>query len=303
MTAGRVVVVGSINLDLLIRLPRLPAPGETVVGGALTREHGGKGANQAVAAARAGASVHLVGAVGAADGRDSLEELVASGVDVSWVRRCDEPTGHAVVQVADDTGENQIAVAPGANAAVSAADVAAALGALTLSPADVVALSCELPGAPLRLAADLARQAGAGLVVNPAPADPASLELLTGAIATPNERELAVLTGGAGRSADDAAMALSDRTGGPVVVTLGARGALLASAGSIEHFAAPEVRVRDTTGAGDTLTGVLAASLADGLELRAAVRRAVAAASLAVTRDGARAGLPTAAQIDRLLAD
>jgi ribokinase len=303
VTAGRVVVVGSINLDLRIRLPRLPAPGETVVGGVLTREHGGKGANQAVAAARAGARVHLVGAVGSADSEDSLAELMASGVDVSWVRRCDEPTGHAVVQVADDTGENQIAVAPGANAAVSPADVGAALSALTLTPADVVALSCELPGAPLRLAADLARQAIARLVVNPAPADRASLELLTGAIATPNERELAVLTGGAGRSADDAALSLSDRTGGPVLVTLGARGALLANAGSAEHFAAPDVRVRDTTGAGDTLTGVLAASLAYGLELRVAVRRAVAAASLAVTRDGARSGLPTAAQIDRLLAD
>jgi ribokinase len=303
MAAARVVVVGSINLDLILRLPRLPTPGETVLGGVLSRQHGGKGANQAVAAATAGATVHLVGAVGQTDGQHSLDVLAAAGVNVSWVRRRPEPTGHAVVLVADDSGENQIAVAPGANAAVSADDVDAALGDLALGPDDVVVLSCELATAPLRLAASLARWAGARLVVNPAPADPASLELLTGAVATPNERELAVLTGETGGSADEAALSLSGRTGGPVVVTLGERGALLADSGYIAHFAAPEVRARDTTGAGDTVTGVLAASLAHGHELRVAVRRAVAAASLAVTRDGARAGLPTAAEIDRLLED
>jgi ribokinase len=300
--AGRVVVVGSVNVDLVLRLPRLPARGETVLGGAVTRQHGGKGANQAVAAARAGAHAHLVGAVGSADGQDSVDDLAASGVDVTWVRRAGEPTGLAVVQVADDTGENQIAVASGANAAVSVDDVDAALSALELGPADVVVLSCELAAAPLRLAADLARWTGARLVVNPAPADPDCIDLLIGAIATPNERELAVLTAAPGRPADEAAVALSDRTGGPVVVTLGARGALLAEAGLLEHVPAHHVVVRDTTGAGDTLTGVLAASLAQGRDLRAAVQRAVVAGTLAVTREGARAGMPTAAEIDRLLA-
>jgi ribokinase len=301
VAAGRVVVVGSINVDLVLRLPRLPAPGETVLGGALTRQHGGKGANQAVAAARAGARAYLIGAVGSADGQDSVDELAVSGVDVSWVGRAGEPTGLAVVQVADDTGENQIAVASGANATVSADDVDAALRALDLGPADVVVLSCELPGAPLRLAADVARSTGARLVVNPAPADPDCLELLASAVATPNERELAVLTGADG-PVGAAAVALSDRTGGPVVVTLGARGALLAYSRQLEHVAAYQVVARDTTGAGDTLTGVLAASLAQGRELRAAVRRAVVAAGLSVTREGARAGLPNAAEIDALLA-
>jgi ribokinase len=301
VAAGRVVVVGSINVDIVLRLPRLPAPGETVLGGALTRQHGGKGANQAVAAARAGARAYLVGAVGSADGQDSVDELAASGVDVSWVRRAGEPTGVAVVQVAGDTGENQIAVASGANAAVSAHDVEAALSALELGPADVVVLSFELPAAPLRLAADVARGSGARLVVNPAPADTHRLDLLASAVATPNERELAVLTA-ADRPVGDAAVALSDRTRGPVVVTLGARGALLADSGVLEHVVAHQVVARDTTGAGDTLTGVLAASLAQGRELRAAGRRAVAAAALAVTREGARAGMPTAAEIDQLLA-
>jgi ribokinase len=302
VAAGRVIVVGSINLDLIIRLPRLPGPGETVVGGVLTRQHGGKGGNQAVAAARAGATVHLIGAVGASDGDDSVDALAEAGVDVTGIRRCDEPTGHAVVQVAAGTGENQIAVAPGANALVSADDVGTSLRGLELGAADVVVLSCELPGMPLRLAADLARGTGARLVVNPAPAGADCLDLLAGAIATPNEHELAVLAGGPSRPAAEGAAALSDRTGGPVVVTLGPRGALLADSGRLEHFGAPEVHARDTTGAGDTLTGALAAGLAQGHELRIAVRRAVAAASLAVTREGARAGMPTAAEIDRLLA-
>jgi ribokinase len=297
-----VVVVGSINLDLLVRLPRLPAPGETVLGGVLTRQHGGKGANQAVAAARAGASVYLVGAVGAADGREAVDNLAASGVDVAWVRRSGKPTGHAVVLVADDTGENQIAVAPGANAALSADDVDTALAALELGPDHVVVLSLELENAPLRLAADRARRAGARLVVNPAPARADCVDLLVGAVATPNERELTVLTGEGSQPAREGALALSDRTGGPVVVTLGARGALLADSGLAERFDAYHVKTRDTTGAGDTFTGVLAASLAAGHELRPAVRRAVAAAALAVTRDGARAGMPTAAEIDGLLA-
>jgi ribokinase len=301
VTAGRVIVVGSINVDLVLRLPRLPGPGETVLGGTLSRRHGGKGANQAVAAARADAPAYLVGAVGSADGQDSIDELAASGVDVRWVRRSAEPTGLAVVHVADDTGENQIAVASGANAAVSVDDVDAALSALELGPADVVVLSCELATAPLLLAADLARWTGARLVVNPAPADPDCIDLLAGAIATPNERELAVLTADAVQPAAEAALELSDRTGGPVVVTLGARGALLAESGLLEHFAAHEVVVRDTTGAGDTLTGVLAASLAQDYELRAAVRRAVAAAALTVAVEGARAGMPTGTEIDRLL--
>jgi ribokinase len=155
---------------------------------------------------------------------------------------------------------------------------------------------------PLRRAADLARSTSARLVVNPAPATAECADLLAGAVATPNERELAALTADAGQPPAEGAVALSDRTGGPVVVTLGARGALLACCGLVEHVGAYKVQVRDTTGAGDTLTGVLAAGLAQGLELPATVRRAVAAAALAVTQDGARSGMPTAAEIDQLMA-
>lgn len=296
-------MVGSINTDLIMRLPRLPAPGETVLGGVLSRQHGGKGANQAVAAARAGATVYLVGAVGAADGRDSLDAVAAEHVDVTHVLRGDAPTGHAVVLVDERSGENQIAVAPGANALVSVDHVDAALTALEPGRDDVVVLSFELPRTSVRRAADLARWSGARLVVNPAPARPADADALTGALVTPNAGELATLAGrpdsaGGPRAA---AVALSRRTGAPVVVTLGADGAMLADSGAVEHVPAHRVQVRDTTGAGDTLTGVLAASLAQGHGLDAAVRRAVAAAGLAVTQEGARAGMPTAAAIDRLL--
>jgi ribokinase len=300
VAAARVIVIGSINRDLIVRLPRLPAPGETVAGGVLSREHGGKGANQAVAAARAGAAVILIGAVGAADGDDSLDALRAERVDVTHVLRCDAPTGTAVVLVDERTAENQIAVAPGANERVSAEHVGSALSALEVGPADVVVLSFELPHPPLRLGADHTYRAGARLVVNPAPACPDYADVLSGALVTPNAAELASLTSEPGPRG--AALALAARTGQPVLLTLGAEGALLADSGEATRFPAHEVAARDTTGAGDTVTGVLAASLVQGHDLLTAVRRAVAAAALAVTQEGARAGMPSAAEIDRLLA-
>jgi ribokinase len=302
--AGRVIVVGSVNLDLVMRVPRLPAAGETVLGGTFSRHHGGKGANQAVAAARAGALVHLVGAVGAADGQGSLDALAADGVGVQHVLRCHDATGCAFVLVDERTAENQIAVASGANATLPPEHVRTSLTALRPTPADVLVLSFELPAAPLRAAAELAAWTGTRLLVNPAPAAPDYSDLLTGAISTPNAGELAALTSAAAQSDPRAAAAvLARRTGAPVAVTLGADGALLVEdTGRAEHFPAHRVQVADTTGAGDTLTGVLAASLADGLQLRAGLRRAVAAAALAVTKPGAREAMPTATGIDELLA-
>jgi ribokinase len=323
---GRVIVVGSINVDLVMRLPRLPAAGETVLGGVLGRHQGGKGANQAVAAARAGAHVHMIGAVGAQDGQDCVRELAAEGVDVTYVMRCDGPTGHAAVLVDAASGENQIAVAAGANDLVTVDLVDEAMQALEPGPDDVVVLSFELPDTPLLLAADLARYGGARLVVNPAPARPDLADVLAAAITTPNQHELAAylpdsglgpgsrlgpgsgldpdsgLDPGSGLGTAAAARALGARTGGPVLVTLGAEGALLAVDDHTEHFPGHRVDAVDTTGAGDTLTGVLAASLAAGAPLRPSVRRAIAAAALAVTGPGARTAMPAAAAIDALLA-
>jgi ribokinase len=304
---GRVIVVGSINVDVVMRLPRLPAPGETVAGGVAARHHGGKGANQAVAAARAGVGVHMVGAVGAGDGEDEVAALGSEGITVSGVARCEAPTGLAAVLVDATSGENQIALAAGANDLVTPAQVRDSLSALGLMPADVVVLSFELPEAPLRAAAAAARDAGARLVVNPAPAREGFASLLAAAIATPNTPELAALVTQCGlpggMTSQAAAVALARHTGGAVVATMGADGALLAGTdtGQAEHFAGHLVAAVDTTGAGDTLTGVLAAGLAQGYDLRASVRRAVAAAALAVTQPGARAGMPTLAEIERLL--
>ncbi len=316
---GRVVVLGAVNVDLVMRLPALPAPGQTVLGGELGRADGGKGANQAVAAARAGAQTHLVGAVGADDGAQSVAALAAEGVHVGAVACLAGATGHAFVLV-DDDGENQIAVASGANALVSADHVLAALGDLNLTAADVLVLSFEMPAAALRAAAGAAAEAGCQLVVNPAPARPRSLDLLAGAIATPNVHELATLAtelasaglpgatapepGAAAPQAGTVALALARATGSVVVVTVGSGGALLAdpARGAPLHVAGHRVAVRDTTGAGDTFTGVLAASLAGGHDLVAAAGRAVAASALAVMAHGARAGMPTAAEIDALIA-
>jgi ribokinase len=302
---GRVIVVGSVNVDLVMRLPQLPAPGETVTGGTLARHDGGKGANQAVAAARAGAATFFVGAVGAADGQPSVDALVADGVDATAIERLNAPTGHAFVLVDSDRGENQIAVAAGANALVPPGHVTAALSVLSLGPGDVLVLSFELPAAALQAAADSARSAGIEMVVNPSPVLPRSLDLLTGAVITPNAGELAAIARLAGLSPaepDATASAVARRTGAPVIVTLGPDGALLARSGYTEHFPGYRVAVRDTTGAGDTFTGVLAANLAAGQPLPDCVARAVAASALAVTRDGARPGMPTAAAVDEFLA-
>lgn len=309
MNPGRVVVVGSVNIDLVMRLPALPAAGQTVLGGVLSRHEGGKGANQAVAAARAGGRVHFVGAVGADDGGPSVAALAAAGIDVTAVERVSAPTGHAFVLVRDDgSGENQIAVASGANAAVNSEQVTAALRALELTAADVVMLSFELPAGGLRAAGAAARSAGSQLVVNPAPMRPRFLDLLSGAVATPNAGELAEIAAELGLGQDartPAARAaeVASRLGGRVIVTAGPQGAALAGGGATEQFPGHRVAVRDTTGAGDTFTGVLAASLAAGGTMPASVARAVAASALAVTREGARDGMPTAAAIDAALAE
>jgi ribokinase len=279
----RVLVVGSVNVDLVVHAGRLPGPGETVAGGRLERSGGGKGANQAVAAARAGAAVALVGAVGDDDlGADALAELRDDGVDVAAVPQLEGVATGVALIVVDGEGRNQIAVASGANHEVSAAHVRAAEVA-----ADAVVASFELLDEPVLAAAEVARAAGCPLVVNPAPARPLEHALLAlHPIVTPNQREAAELTGR--EEPEAAARALTDLTGAPVVITLGERGALVADGAGSQHVPAPAVRAVDTTGAGDVFNGVLATELARGHELRAAVTTAVAAAARSVTKRGAR---------------
>lgn len=304
---GTVVVVGAINVDLVVAAPRLPGPGETVVGGGLQTFGGGKGANAAVAAARAGATVRLIGAVGADDtGTAALAELRADGVDVSDVAVLDgESTGVALI-VVDDRGENQIAVGAGANAAVTADHVRRALRA-ALATAGCVLVSTEIPAAAVSAAVEEATAAGVPCVLNPAPVLPVVAELVRfGPILTPNESELGdlarMLDIAVDDSSGDQARQVVARSRQPVIVTLGGDGVLLVLAGGDDQrVTARPVTVRDTTGAGDTFNGVLAARLAAGDQLAAAVPVAVAAASLSVTQVGARGGMPTGAEIDAFL--
>jgi ribokinase len=282
----RVLVVGSINVDLVVHADRLPAAGETVAGGRLERSGGGKGANQAVAAARDGADVSLVGAVGDDDfGTEALAALRAEGVGVTAVARLGGVATGVALIVVDRDGGNQIAVASGANHEVTAGHVRAAAAAAARP--GCVLTGFELLDEPVLAAARAAREAGCALVVNPAPARPLGPELCElRPLLTPNEHEAAELSGE--QDPEAAARALAARTGAPVVITLGERGALVADAAGSELVRAPSVRAVDTTGAGDAFNGVLAAGLARGHDLRGAVEAAVGAAARSVTRAGAR---------------
>jgi ribokinase len=287
--SGRVCVVGSVNVDLVVAVDHLPAPGETVLGGRYATHDGGKGANQAVAAARAGARVTFIGAVGSDDhGRRAEASLHADGIDLVRLRHVDEePTGVALV-VVGPRGENQIAVAPGANDAWHLDDEDRS----SIAGADVLLTNHEVPAALVLDALRVAHAAGVTTILNPAPARGLPAELLRlGPILTPNEHELVVAIGN-----DDSPTALGElaaRHAGPIIVTQGAAGALLASEGREQRFAGrPAAEVVDTTGAGDTFNGVLAAWLADGATLDDAIRAANIAASISVGFAGARAGMP-----------
>jgi ribokinase len=302
--AGRVIVVGSVNEDLVVTTERLPGPGETVIGGRFAQHHGGKGGNQAVAAARLGARTVFIGAVGGdAFGSTARAALEDEGVDVSGLLTLSrEATGVALI-VVDEAGENVIAVAGGANAALDSVQVRAALKRLELKKADVVLVGHEIRTGATHEALRVARLAGATTILNPAPAhglERPTLELAD--ILTPNEGELATLVGGRARPSAQAKRLLGDEPGDrAVLVSLGANGTLLIDGKRSRAMAAPKVEVVDTVGAGDTLNGALAAGLAAGLDLVEAARRAGVAASLAVTRPGARGGMPTAAALEAAL--
>ena len=289
---SQVLVIGSINVDLVVAVPHLPHPGETVLGSRFERHFGGKGANQAVAAARAGAEVTMLGAVGRdAYGDESLAALATEGIDVSRVRRVDEPTGVALITV-DANGENQIAVAPGANRLVVEAEPDLA----DPPPGTVLLASLEVPMAAVAAAFRWAQQRRLGVVLNPAPAQLLPVELLAyGPILTPNLGELLTATGAG--DPDAALLALRQGGANPVLVTMGAAGVLVVDGEQRSEIAARPLTAADTTGAGDTFSGVLAAWLSEGWPIREAAAAANAAAGLSVTRAGAREGMPTRAEI------
>ena len=309
MKPGRVIVVGAINIDMVITAPHLPAPGETVVGNGLQVFGGGKGANAAVAAARAGADVTLVGAVGADEtGNQALALLQSDGVDTGGVEALTgEPTGTALI-VVDEEGENQIALGPGANNAVSPEHVRSVLTRL-LPTADLVLVSTEIQYSAVAAAISTAVTAGVACVLNPAPVVSGLIDLLQlHPVLTPNEIELSELvhniTGSPVKGEVDEVITenlhiLSQYSHAPVVATLGSAGcAALLPGGEIKRFPNPPLtEVIDTTGAGDTFNGVLAAGLAAGDDILDAIDTAVIAASLSVGAAGARAGMPYETEI------
>ena len=302
---ARVTVVGSLNMDLVVRAPRIPRPGETIIGGEFRTVPGGKGANQAVAAARLGAQVAMVGRVGGdAFGGLLLENLAAAGVDPAFVTRDPQAaTGVALIEV-DDAGQNSIVVVSGANMRLAPADVEAAAAAIGV--ADVLLLQLESPLETVTRAAQVAHARGVTVILNPAPARPVPAGLLGLVdVLIPNESETALLTGlpvGDQEEAQAAAAALRRMGVATVILTLGERGALLAYEGGAELFPAFDVTPVDTTAAGDAFVGGLAVALAEGRPLREAVRWGNAAGALATTRLGAQPSLPTRQALDDMLA-
>jgi ribokinase len=301
----RICVVGSANVDLTFRTPRLPRPGETLAGHAFHLGMGGKGANQAVAAARLGAQVSLIACVGNdAFGQESLRRYLAEGLDTRFVRADDKrPTGTAAI-IVDDQAENCIIVVAGANAGLSPEDVRSAAAAI--QNADVLLCQLETPLDAMLEAFRLARAAGVRTVLTPAPATELPAELLGLCdICVPNKTEIERLTGLTVGSIDDAEIAarkLRQRGVGIAVVTMGADGALLLDDDGATHIPAVRVEAVDPTGAGDSFTAALAVSLTEGLSLREAARRASVVAALTVTRIGTQAAFPTRAEVEAWLA-
>jgi ribokinase len=294
----QLTVLGSLNMDISVTVPRLPAPGATVLGSAAVFTPGGKGANQAVAAARLGAAVRMVGCVGGDDfGRQLLAALREAGVDAAGVRVADGvPTGLAMISV-DGAGENLITVAPGANHEVGVADAASAVN----SSPDVLVISAEVPVAAIRAA--LAQARGTRCVLNLAPAPPSAAAIVAAGVdwLVVNESEAGAVLGRDVHGLKEASLAaagLAAAGARHAVITAGAHGAVLAVPGrdplTIEAF---EVRAVDTVGAGDCFVGAFAVALATGIPAAEAVRAAAAAAAAAATRPGAQAGLPRPADI------
>lgn len=303
-SSARIVVVGSCNTDMVVRVSSLPRPGETVIGSTFFTARGGKGANQAVAAVRAGGSVAMIACLGDdALGDETLAALTAEGIAVNEVRRMPGSRSGVALIVVDERGENSIAVAPGANALLAPEHVTPC--AEHLSPSDILLTQLETPLDSVLVAARAARRAGARVILNPAPARDLPDELLAlVSVLTPNEVEaarIAAVPVDEAHGLEDAATALLRRGVGAVVITLGAAGAYVATAEFRETIPGHRVEARDTTGAGDVFNGALAVALAEQMSLADAVRFANAAAAISVTRDGAQLATPRRAEILQLL--
>lgn len=299
-----IVVIGSSNTDMVVKVDHLPRPGETVLGGEFCMAAGGKGANQAVAAARAGGRVAFVARVGCDSfGEQAVSGFIEDGIDVSHVSRDSAvPSGVALIMV-DNSGENSIAVASGANMLLSPADVSSAGD--VIGKASVVITQLETPLETVRSSAEAALACGAVFILNPAPArelDDNLLEMVT--VITPNETEAELLTGirvHDAASAQSAAGVLISKGVKTVIITMGKQGAFIMGGDICRHVDGFIVKPVDTTAAGDVFNGALAVALAEGCHMVDAVHFANAAAAISVTRLGAQPSVPARAEIDALL--
>lgn len=297
---ANILVVGSLNADLVVRVPRFPQPGETISGEDLHVIPGGKGANQAVAAARLGANVSMLGRVGTDNFGDFLlNNLQANAVDARLVQRADTSTGTAII-VVDEKGQNSIVLSPGANGQVVPMDVDSA------APFhhDLLLLQLEIPTPTVLRAAQRAKETGTRVILNPAPAQALPDELIALCdFIIPNETELSLLTGIEVKddaSAERAARVLLERGAKHTIVTLGSKGALIVDRDSSKHVEPFVVNVIDTTAAGDAFIGGFASMLGT-VSLLDAVRYGCACGALACTQFGAQPSLPTTEQVTRLL--
>lgn len=296
-----ITIIGSINLDLVADVERLPAPGETVPGSVFRTAPGGKGANQALAAARAGGRTRMIGAVGKdAFAGEALALLAAGNVDLAGVRETHAATGVALIFV-DGKGENVIVVVPGANGTVLPGDVAKA----NLRKGDIVLLQHEVPLETVGAALDAARAAGVVSILNTAPFRAEAADLLAKAdfvVANETEFDLyAQALGLAGEDREARMRAFAEKTGRAIVVTLGGEGVVAITGDERVQVPALPVKPVDTVGAGDTFCGYLAAGLSEGAPLREALARAAAAGSLACLKPGAQPAIPLRREVDEAL--
>ncbi|MDF1520596.1 MAG: ribokinase [Brevefilum sp.] len=297
---AKILVVGSINMDLVVRVPHSPKPGETVLGGDFETFPGGKGANQAVAAARMGGEVTMVGRVGNDDfGNTLIQGLVEDKIKTTHVIKDSKArTGVAMISVAAD-GENMIVVASGANAKVSVEDVGNTRS--LMRETDLLLVQLECPLETVIAAIELAKAYGVPVVLNPAPAQPLPKSLLRNVdYLTPNQNELLILTGEA--KLNDGIGKIKKWGLRNLIITLGANGARVISDGIDQHLPAHEITAVDTTAAGDAFNGALAVALAEGKQLLEAVSYGMAAGALASTKRGAQPSLPTRDAVENLLA-